>query len=155
MKEINKGPVLVSACLLGIKCKYNGGDNKNEKVLKFLEGRDYIKICPESMGGLESPRLPSEVEADYDGIDVVEGRAKVYGKDGRDLTEEFLKGAQISLDQAKKHQVSLAILKESSPSCGGNKIYTGRFEGQKKEGQGVTAALLGKNGIRVLTEEDL
>lgn len=155
MKDINKGPVLVSACLLGIKCKYNGGDNKNEKVLKFLEGRDYIKICPESMGGLESPRLPSEVEVGYEGIDVVEGRAKVYGKDGRDLTEEFLKGAQISLDQAKKHQVSLAILKESSPSCGGNKIYTGRFEGQKKEGQGVTAALLGKNGIRVLTEEDL
>ena len=155
MKDIDKGPVLVSACLLGIKCKYNGGDNKNEAVLNFLEGRDFIKVCPESMGGLESPRLPSEAEAGYDGIDVVEGRARVYGKDGRDLTEEFLKGAQISLDQAKKHQVSLAILKESSPSCGGNKIYTGRFEGQKKEGQGVTAALLRKNGIRVLTEEDL
>ena len=63
MKDIDKGPVLVSACLLGIKCKYNGGDNKNEAVLNFLEGRDFIKVCPESMGGLESPRLPSEVEA--------------------------------------------------------------------------------------------
>ena len=155
MKDIDKGPVLVAACLLWIKCKYNGGDNKNEKVLKFLEGRDYIKICPESMGGLESPRLPSEIEQGYDGMDVVEDRARVYASDGKDLTGEFLRGAQISLNQAKKHQVSLAILKESSPSCGGNKIYTGRFEGQKKEGQGVTAALLRKNGIRVLTEEDL
>lgn len=155
MKNIDKGPVLVSACLLGIKCKYNGGDNKSERVLKFLEGRDHIKMCPESMGGLESPRLPSEIEPGYDGVDVVEGRAKVYDEDGKDVTAEFLRGAQISLDQAQKHQASLAILKESSPSCGGNKIYTGRFEGQKKVGQGVTAALLRKHGIRVITEENL
>ena len=107
------------------------------------------------MGGLESPRLPSEIEPGYDGVDVVEGRAKVYDEDGKDVTAEFLRGAQISLDQAKKHQASLAILKESSPSCGGNKIYTGRFEGQKKVGQGVTAALLRKHGIRVITEENL
>lgn len=102
MKNIDKGPVLVSACLLGVKCKYNGGDNKSERVLKFLEGRDYIKICPESMGGLESPRLPSEIEPGYDGVDVVEGRAKVYDEDGKDVTAEFLRGGTNFIGPGKK-----------------------------------------------------
>nr|WP_314277522.1 DUF523 domain-containing protein [uncultured Peptostreptococcus sp.] len=150
-----KGKILVSACLLGIKCKYNGRDNKNNKVIEYLKGRDYIKICPESMGGLKSPRLPSEIEYGYDGRDVIEGRAKVFGQDGSDLTKEFLSGAKVCIELAKKYDVGLAILKESSPSCGGSKIYTGKFEDEKKAGQGVTASLFKMNGIRVLSEENI
>lgn len=157
MKEskITGRKILVSACLLGIKCKYNGRDNKNNKVIEYLKGREYIKVCPESMGGLKSPRLPSEIEYGYDGKDVIEGRAKVFSQDGSDLTKEFLNGAKVCLDLAKKYDVGLAILKESSPSCGGSKIYTGNFEDKKKAGQGVTSCLLKINGIRVLSEEDI
>lgn len=150
-----EGKLLVSACLLGVKCKYNGCDNKNNKVIEYLKDREYIKICPESMGGLKSPRLPSEIEYGYDGKDVIEGRAKVFSQDGSDLTKEFLNGAKVCLDLAKKYDVGLAILKESSPSCGGSKIYTGNFEDKKKSGQGVTSCLLKINGIRVLSEEDI
>lgn len=146
--------IVVSACLIGENCKYNGGNNKNETVLKYLEDKEYITICPECSGGLETPRQPSEI-IDGEGIDIIEGRSKVVSKIGKDVTFEYKKGAEISLEIAKKYNVEEAILKEGSPSCGVNKIHNGEFKGIKKKGKGVTAALFKSNGIKIKSEKDL
>lgn len=136
--------ILVSACLLGENCKYNGGNNRNETVLKYLEGKEYIAICPESFGGLKIPRLPAEIIG-----------SKVFLKDGTDVTDKFLKGAEKTLELAKKHGAKEAVLKESSPSCGCNFIYDGSFSGVKIKGKGITAAILVKEGISVKSEKNL
>ena len=135
--------ILVSACLVGKNCKYNGGNNKNTKVLEFLKDKEYIDICPECMGGLDTPRAKSEIK---DG--------KVYSENGKDVTENFQKGAQKALELAKKHNCTLAVLKQGSPSCGYGKIYDGTFSGVKINGNGITADLLKNYGIKILTEED-
>ena len=156
--------VAVSACLLGENCKYNGGNNRDEKVIKYLEGKEYITVCPECYGGLSTPRVPSEIEEGYDGADVVKGcifsdgekeGAHVYSREGVDVTSEFLKGAQKALEEIRNFGAKKAILKESSPSCGVHKIYTGRFDGTKKEGSGVSAALFRNFGIELISEKDL
>src|SRR3712207_2380350 len=147
--------ILVSACFMGIDCKYNGGNNKNHKIIEYLDGKDYVLVCPETMGGLSIPRLPSEIEVGKDGSDVVNGLARVYSKDGKDVTDEYIKGAMVSLEQAVEFGAELAILKEGSPSCGSNLIHDGTFSGNKKSGMGVTVALLRKSGIRVISEKDL
>lgn len=135
--------IMVSACLVGKNCKYSGGNNYNEKVCKYLEGREYITICPECDGGLSIPRDPSEISG-----------GRVYSKSGRDVTAEFILGAQKALEAAKKYNISLAILKQSSPSCGSGSIYDGSFTGNKIPGDGITAALLKQSGIKILTEKD-
>ena len=147
--------ILVSACLIGENCKYNGGNNKNQKLLDYLKDKEYVLVCPESMGGLAIPRLPSEIEKGMDGSDVIDQGAKVYSKDGKDVTAEYLNGAKMSLDIALENEVGLAILKESSPSCGSSLIHDGNFVGNKKPGQGVTVALLKKHGIKTISEKDL
>ena len=147
--------ILVSACFMGIDCKYNGGNNKNQDVIDYVEGKDYVLICPETIGGLSIPRLPSEIEIGKDGLDVVNGLARVYSKDGKDVTDEYIKGAMVGLEQAVEFGAELAILKEGSPSCGSNLIHDGTFSGNKKSGMGVTVALLRKSGIRVISEKDL
>lgn len=146
--------ILVSACLLGANCKYNGENNLNYKLKELLEGEKIITVCPERFAGLSIPRPPSEIQGG-DGRDVLEGRAKVRDKFEKDITEEFIKGAQKSLDLAEHKGCNLAILKARSPSCGSKQIYDGSFSGDKKEGVGVTTALLESKGIRVLNEEDI
>ncbi|MED9947886.1 MAG: DUF523 domain-containing protein [Peptacetobacter hiranonis] len=146
--------VVVSACLVGENCKYSGGNNRNESVLSYLEGKEYITICPECTGGLSTPREPAEIIGG-EGKDVIDGNCKVISRVGVDVTKEYMKGAEISLEEAKKHDVELAILKEGSPSCGVNKIHNGEFKGIKKVGKGVTAALFEMNGIRAISEKDL
>lgn len=136
--------ILVSACLLGEKCKYNGSDNKNEVVLRFLEGKKYIPICPETMGGLTAPRLPAEIVKD-----------KVIQKDGTDVTAFFEKGANLVTELAEKHNVTLAILKANSPSCGVGNVYDGSFTSTLISGNGITAQKLIKMGIAVKTEKQL
>ena len=136
--------ILVSACLLGSNCKYDGTNNKNEKVLKYIKDKEVIPICPEIMGGLQTPRIPSER---------VEN--KVLSKEGIDVTSNFKKGAEEALYLAKLFNVKKALLKAKSPSCGNGKIYDGTFTHTKKEGFGVTTELLKKNGIEVITEENL
>ena len=138
--------LLVSKCLLGGNCKYNGGNNLNSKVVKFIEGKKYVEVCPECFGGLPTPRDPSE-------IDSKSGR--VYSSKGKDVTENFLKGAEMTLDIALRENAELALLKQSSPSCGCGKIYDGSFSGKKIEGNGITSQLLLENGIKIITEEDL
>lgn len=136
--------ILVSACLAGENCKYNGGNNRNEKVLELLEGNEVLAVCPEQMGGLPTPRAPSEIR---DGI--------VTTRDGRNVDEAFRTGAARCLEIAVKEKPDLIVLQSRSPSCGVKQRYDGTFSGTLAEGAGVTAQLLLKNGFRCIDVEDL
>ena len=144
---------LISACLCGINCKYNGGNNLNPYFLEMLRQEDLIPICPEQLGGLPTPRSACEVVGGT-GDDVIIGHAQVFTRDGRDFTEFFLKGAQETLSIAAQADVDGAILQSRSPSCGHGKIYDGTFTGKLIDGDGVTTALLKKNGIKVWNDQD-
>lgn len=135
---------MVSACLTGENCKYNGGNNRNEKVLELLEGNEVLAVCPEQMGGLPTPRVPSEIR---DGI--------VTTRDGRNVDEAFRAGAARCLEIAVKEKPDLIVLQSRSPSCGVKQRYDGTFSGTLAEGAGVTAQLLLKNGFRCIDVEDL
>lgn len=144
--------ILVSACLLGIDCKYNGLNNKNENVLKYLEGKEYVIACPEQLGGLTTPRNPSEI------VKIGENEIndyKLLSNEGKDVSESFIKGAKETLKIAKIFNCTEAILKEGSPSCGSSFIYDGSFTGKKICGQGVTTDLLRKNNIKVISENQV
>lgn len=146
--------ILVSACLCGINCKYNGGNNLEERVLKLLKEGKAIPVCPEQLGGQSTPRIAHEI-VDGTGADVLDGKCRVLGPDGHDdATEEFLKGAKETLKIAKECDAKTAILKARSPSCGYGTIYNGTFSGDKIAGNGVTAELLKRNGLKIYTEED-
>lgn len=136
--------ILVSACLLGKNCKYNGGNNLNQGVLDFIEGHEVIGVCPEQLGGLSTPRLPAEIVAGL-----------VTNKEGVSVDNEFRKGAQEALAVALENKVDLAILQSRSPSCGVKEIYDGSFSGKKIKGQGVFAKLLSAREIKVLDAEDV
>ena len=138
--------VLISACLLGDNVKYSGGNNLTPELVTMLEKYNVkiVKICPECFAGLPIPRVPSEIRED-----------KVFSKDGRDITEEFLSGAEKTYQIAKRKQVDFAILKERSPSCGSSFIYDGSFSGKVIEGQGLTAKKLSKENIIIFSEENL
>ena len=138
--------IIVSACLLGENCKYSGGNNKSENVIKYLEDKEYILVCPEQLGGLSTPRNPSEIitYGNKDGNDVLSGCTKVLSNKGIDVTKNFIQGAEETLKIAKEHNAKTAILKAGSPSCGYKKIYDGTFLGNKIQGMGVTAAILNK-----------
>lgn len=135
---------IVSACLMGDNCKYNGGNNYNEDVINFLKDKEYIKVCPEVFGGLKTPRVPSEIVFD-----------KVINQKGLDVTNEYLKGAYKTLQIIKDNNIKCAILKSRSPSCGTNQIYDGTFSKTLKSGDGITAKLLKENGISVFSELEL
>ncbi|MHB1418678.1 MAG: 2-thiouracil desulfurase family protein [Bacillota bacterium] len=145
--------LLVSACLAGINCKYSGGNNLRTELQKLVAQGKAIPVCPEQMGGLATPRLPSEIQGG-DGVDVLAGKTAVVDNEGKDVTENFQRGAREVLKLARLVGVSQAILKEGSPSCGSNRIYDGSFTGKSCPGQGVTAALLSENGIELLTEDN-
>lgn len=146
--------ILVSACLLGINCKYSGDNNENDKVKEYLKDKQFVLVCPEQLGGLTTPRDPAEITKLY-GDTVLNGESNVVTNNGTDVTEAFLKGAEETLKIAKLYNSKEAILKESSPSCGSNFIYDGTFSGKKIPGFGVTAALLKSNGIKVISEKEL
>ena len=139
-----KEKILVSACLLGVNCKYSGGNNYNEKVIEYLKDKEVIPVCPEIMVGLSTPRPPSERIGN-----------KVINNQGADVTSEYTKGAEETLKLAKLFNVKKALLKAKSPSCGKGKIYDGTFNGNLIEGNGVTVDLLKSNGINVISEQDL
>lgn len=143
---------LISACLLGLNCKYNGENNLNEKVLQL--GNDLIPVCPEQLGGLATPRPPCEIIGG-DGHDVLRGTAKVVTQDGNDVTAFFVAGAEMCSRIAEITKAKEAVLKCNSPSCGAGTISDGTFSNRKRNGDGVTAALLKQKGIKVITEVDL
>ena len=149
--------IIVSACLLGENCKYSGGNNKSENVIKYLEDKEYILVCPEQLGGLSTPRNPSEIitYGNKVGNDVLSGCTKVLSNKGIDVTKNFIQGAEETLKIAKEHNAKTAILKAGSPSCGYKKIYDGTFLGNKIQGMGVTAAILNKENIALLDEDDI
>jgi len=146
--------ILVSACLLGINCKYNGDNNSNEKLKAYLKDKEYIIACPEQLGGLTTPRDPSEIVG-KGGESVLMGEGKVLSNRDRDVTSCFVKGAEETLKIANLYKCKEAVLKEGSPSCGSSFVYDGTFSGVKIEGQGVTASILRKNGISVISENDI
>lgn len=136
--------ILVSACLLGINCKYDGGNNLKEELKELADLHNLVPFCPEVYGGLATPRIPSERLGE-----------KVVNKVGSDVTENFVRGAMEALRIARLFDCKYAILKEKSPSCGSNKIYDGTFTGTLTDGDGVTTELLKKHGITVITENEL
>lgn len=146
--------MVVSACLVGVNCKYNGKNNDDEKVKEYLKDKKYIIICPEQLGGLTTPRNPSEIEK-IDGHEVLQGKSKVITCENIDVTENFINGAKESLKIAKMFNCKKALLKEGSPSCGCNFIYDGTFSGKKIPGKGVTATLFNENNIEVFSEKEL
>jgi len=149
-----KEMILCSACLLGIKCRYDARQKPNRKVLKLAKKKILIPICPEQLGGLETPREPAEIVGG-EGKDVLEGKAKVITESGKDVTKNFILGAKEVLKIARILNIKKAILKQKSPSCGNGKIYDGSFSRKVKKGDGVTTALLKKNGIEVISEKTL
>ena len=163
---------VVSECLLGVKCKYNGGDNLSPGVVGFLKDKKYITVCPERDGGLTIPRLHAEIQPD----------GRVVNEEGLDVTPEFERGAALALKSVYRQlmrdadaaedccaasfmhdgvltdsdgQPVTAVLKANSPSCGCGRIYDGNFNGTLTDGDGITAALFRRNGIQLMTEKDL
>ena len=136
--------IMVSACLAGENCKYNGGNNRNDKVIKLMAGNEVISVCPEQMGGLPVPRVSSEI---CDGI--------VMSKDGKNVDREFRLGAARCLEIARARKPDLIILQSRSPSCGVKQRYDGSFSGTLVKGSGVTAQLLIENGFQVIDVEDM
>lgn len=138
--------ILVSACLLGAACRYDGASKPNEKILSMLRNPVFnlIPVCPEILGGLPTPRPPCEIS---------DGRVVTQG--GENKTAEYERGADEVLRLAKLFNCSLAILKENSPSCGSGKIYDGTFSRRLTDGDGIAASLLKANGIRVVGESEL
>jgi len=147
---------LCSACLLGINCKYDGKNNLDKTPNSLLEEYkkgNLIPICPEQLGGLSTPRTASETTGD--GKEVLDGKAKVITEDKKDVTKNCIKGAEEILKIAKSLNIKEAIFKQRSPSCGSGQIYDGTFSGKLIKGDGVAAALLKRNNIKVISEEEL
>lgn len=136
---------LISACLIGINCRYDGKSSLNKKCLRLFKEGKLIPVCPEQLGGLATPREKAEIQKD----------GRVLTKSGKDLTKNFLKGARETLKIAKALNIKEAILKSKSPSCGSGLIYDGTFSGKLIKGDGKTAALLKKNKIRLITEKEV
>ena len=136
--------ILVSACLLGCPCRYDGKSKPNDAVLSLMEHHTLIPVCPEQMGGLATPRVPAERK---DG--------GVFTEQGGDVTAQYLRGAEQALHLAQLYGCSCAVLKERSPSCGSREIYDGTFSRKLIAGDGVTAELLKANGIAVYGESEV
>lgn len=150
---------LCSACLLGIKCRYDGKSKPNKKVIKLAKKEILIPVCPEQLGGLSAPRTACGIFGG-DGNDVLSGKAKVLNRRKKDLTKDFIHGTKEVLRIARIYNITEAILRQGSPSCGCGlafqwKKVNGKWSNRKQKGDGVTTALLKKNGIGVITEEDL
>lgn len=148
--------IIISACLIGEQVKYNGKDNLLESsiIKDWQEQGCLVPICPEVEGGLPIPRNPAEISGG-EGKDLLSGKCRVIDNAGSDVTDFFLIGAEKTLEMARKHAAKIAVLKEGSPSCGSGVIYNGSFDGTRVPGQGVTAALLRKNGVSVFSEDQL
>lgn len=141
-----KDVLVVSACLAGERCRYDGSDSRNDDLLEELEMYRIITVCPEQMGGLPTPRTPAEIEWG-NGFDVLNGRSKVLDRNGTDVTAFFLEGALEGVRLAKESGAKMAYLKENSPSCGVNFIKT---RGELAKGPGVFAAALSSHGFRLI-----
>ena len=134
--------IAVSACLLGHNCKYNGGNNRSQKVLDYIEGHEVIPVCPEVAGGMSTPRVPVERKGD-----------KAINRDGEDVTEFFRRGVKKTME--KVQDIDLAILQSRSPSCGCKQIYDGSFTKTLIDGKGMFAQALTEAGIPLMDGDDV
>ena len=137
------GKTLISACLIGEKCRYDGKSKPNKEIIDFCNNNEVVLVCPEALGGLTIPREPSEILGD-----------KVISKSGHDVTKEFKEGANKALEIALANDVTLAILKARSPSCGHKEVYDGSFTYTWVEGEGLFARMCREKGIEVIDEEE-
>ncbi len=145
---------LVSACLLGIRCNWSGDEKYlNTGLLEKAQNGVLVPVCPEQLGGLATPRSPQEIQ-DGDGEAVLDDKARVVNREGVDVTAQFVKGAEETLKIARLLGITEFVGKSGSPSCSCNWIYDGSFSGTQISGKGVTAALLQRNGIRLISEDD-
>ncbi|GHI01503.1 DUF523 domain-containing protein [Neobacillus kokaensis] len=144
--------ILVSSCLAGLEVRYNSTHSLNKEIHKLVDENKAVTICPELLGGFLTPREHAEIVGG-DGGDVLDGKAEVIEKSGKVVTELYIKGAYAALKKAKEINASGVVLKENSPSCGSSLIYNGEFKGKKIVGNGVTSALLKRNGVKVISEE--
>lgn len=135
---------ICSACLLGVNCRFDGGNKINRKLIELSQKGTLIPICPEQLGGLPTPREIAEIR-----------NGKVYTKSGRDITKRYRQGARETLKIAKLSGAKEAILKQKSPSCGYGQIFDGSFSGKLKAGKGITASLLEKNGLKIISDDNL
>ena len=135
--------IIVSACLLGVPCRYDGKSKENKKLMELGNQFNFLPVCPEEYGGLPTPRVPAEIR-----------NGKVINKNGFNVTANYIKGAKEVFKMCKLYNCDTAILKSKSPACGKGKIYDGTFSGTLIDGNGITTDLLIKNGIKVYTEEE-
>lgn len=146
---MKQAPIIVSACLIGKRCRYNGDDRAHAGVIRFLSGKKYLAVCPEKLAGWGVPRPPVEFRGG--GVaKVLRGDARIEDSSGRDRTKSLMKGVAGALRRALRLQPREAILKEKSPSCGVKKVYR---DGKLKRGQGLFAYALRRNGVKVRSEE--
>lgn len=136
--------ILISACLIGDKVRYDGRSNYSPLIVKLLEQYELVPFCPEVEGGLTTPRNPSEIKGE-----------RVVMNNGRDVTRQFEKGAELALNICQYLGIKIAILKDGSPSCGSKEIHDGNFSGKKIKGKGITTSLLEKKGIKVISEDEI
>lgn len=136
--------ILISACLVGDKTRYDGKSNYNPKIRDLLTKYELVPFCPEVEGGLKTPRNVSEIKEE-----------KVFDINGKEVTKYFVRGAEAALNICKYLQIKVAVLKENSPSCGTHNIYDGNFQNKKIRGKGITAKLLENNGVKVISEEEI
>lgn len=136
--------IIVSACLAGFPCRWDAAEKGDSRIIELVKAGKAIPVCPEQLGGMTTPRAPSEI-----------GDGGVFAKDGTDVTEQFTQGAKMVLKIVQTYECKQAILKAKSPSCGSGLIYDGTFTGVLIQGDGITAKLLKENGVLVSSEEDL
>jgi uncharacterized protein YbbK (DUF523 family) len=143
--------VMVSACLLGVRCRYDGDSRPHEAVIDLARTTGVVPVCPEQLGGLPTPRAKADLRGGG-GRSVVDGTARVVSEDGLDVTESFLRGARETVEVARRCRVRRAVLKDRSPSCGVSRVYV---DGELVDGIGVTAAMLEREGVCVICCEDM
>ncbi len=146
--------ILVSTCLVGINSQWNEGSAKVDDVVELVKSGKAVFLCPEQLGGLSTPRDPAEIEAGKTAKDVLEGNGRVLTSTGKDVTKQFVCGAQRLLAFCQEIGIETAILKAGSPSCGSRETYDGTFSETMRPGKGTAADLLDQNGIEVYSEEN-
>lgn len=150
----DEGSVLVSACLAGVECTYKGEGKPRRWAIELVAAGRAVLVCPEVAGGLPIPRPEAEIEHG-DGDAVLDGRARIRTATGNDVTDAYIKGARIAVGTAKRSDAMLAVLKARSPSCGCGAIYDGTFSETLREGDGVAAAALRREGVSVVSDEQI
>jgi uncharacterized protein YbbK (DUF523 family) len=153
-ERIGKVKILVSTCLVGVNTQWNEDCTKIDDVVELVKSGKAVFLCPEQLGGLSTPREPAEIEEGKTAKDVLEGKGKVLTRTGKDVTKQFVSGAQRTLAFCQEIGIETAILKAGSPSCGSRQTYDGTFSDTTRPGKGITAELLKQNGVKVYNEEN-